>query len=94
MIERPLSEIEVTPETLPFLRQQIGLIREEKGREEETLRLIGRVRPEAIKLEEHEHVVNLYWEECQTKNGRFGGSRIRIFQLCTNRLEGAANTNP
>ena len=63
MTERPLSEIEVTPETLPFLRQQIGFIREEKGREEETLRLIGRVRPEAIKLEAHEHVVNLYWEE-------------------------------
>lgn len=63
MTERPLSEIEVTPETLPFLRQQIGLIREEKGREEETLRLIGRVRPEAMRIGEHEHAVNLYWEE-------------------------------
>ena len=63
MTERPLSEIEVTPENLPALRQEIASLREEKGREEETLRLINRVRPEAIKLEEHEHVVNLYWEE-------------------------------
>ena len=38
-------------------------MREEKGREEETLQLIKQVREGAIMLGEHEHVVNLYWEE-------------------------------
>lgn len=63
MTERPHSEIEVTPETLPALREKIGFIREEKGREEEVLQLIKHVRERAIKIEAHEDVVNLYWEE-------------------------------
>lgn len=63
MIERLLSEIEVTPENLPALREKIGFIREEKGREEEVLQLIKHVRERAIIIEAHEDVVNLYWEE-------------------------------
>src|SRR3989344_1262328 len=63
MTERPHLEIEVTSENLPALRKQIGSTREEKGREVETLQLTQKVREGAIMLEEHEHVVNLYWEE-------------------------------
>lgn len=63
MTERTTSELEITPERLSVLRQEIASMREEKGREKETLQLIEKVRPEAVKLGEYEHVVNLYWEE-------------------------------
>ena len=60
---QPPQEIKVTSENLPELRQRIGSLREQKGREPETLKLIRSVRKEAIRLGEHEDVVNLYWEE-------------------------------
>lgn len=85
MTERSLSETEITPETLPALREEVGFIREEKGREEEVLQLIRHVRERATKLEAHEDVVNLFWEEYlvgkhylmyKRDSGRLNPSRI------------------
>ena len=58
----PTPEIEVTLESLPEIRQGIGQMREQKGKEEETLAEITRVLPKAIALGPNEHVVHLYWE--------------------------------
>jgi len=63
MIEKERQpRIIVTKETLPQLRKEIGEVREQKGREEETLRLITPVLEGAIRIGEHEDAVNLYWE--------------------------------
>ncbi|OGM02251.1 hypothetical protein A2115_01985 [Candidatus Woesebacteria bacterium GWA1_41_8] len=58
----PIPEIEISFETLPEIRRRIGEIREQKGKEEETLAEIARVLPKAIALGPNEHVVHLYWE--------------------------------
>lgn len=59
-------EIFITKENLPFWREKIGGpdgMREQKGKEEETLRLITQILEGAIRLGEHEHAVNFYWEK-------------------------------
>lgn len=55
--------IEVTLENLPNLRAQIAAFREQPDRQEAALRNIREVREGAIVIGEHEHVVNLFWEE-------------------------------
>jgi hypothetical protein len=52
----------VMKETLPSLREEIAGLREQKGKEEETLRLITPILEGSIKIGEHEHAVNLHWE--------------------------------
>jgi len=53
----------ITSENLPQWMKAVAVLREEHGKDFRALRLIRCVRDEAIKLEDHESVVNLYWED-------------------------------
>lgn len=57
------SELKVTSENLQDWRRAVATLREKKGQEEVALQLIRFIRREAQKLGEHDHVVNLFWEE-------------------------------
>jgi hypothetical protein len=57
------EELQITPESLPVWRNKIASLREQPGKENETLNLIKKVKEKAKSFGEHEHVVNLYWEE-------------------------------
>lgn len=56
----------LTAEDMPAIRQEIGALREQKGKEQETLALIRPTREAARLLGLHEDVVDLFWEECLT----------------------------
>jgi len=53
----------ITSENLPQWMKEVAILREEYGKDFRALRLIRHVRDEAIKLGDHESVVNLYWED-------------------------------
>jgi len=57
------SEIVITRENLPEWMAKVASLREEKRKDMEALKLARKVREEALKLESHEDVVNLYWED-------------------------------
>lgn len=64
MTERPQrTEREITSENLPEIRLDVASLREQKGKEDETLEVIRWAREGAKKIEAHEDVVDLYWEE-------------------------------
>lgn len=80
-------EPQITSESLPLWREKVASTREIKGKDTEALNMARKVRAEAMKLGEHEHVVNLYWEEyligkhllMATRNEEMGaGDRLRL----------------
>jgi len=62
MSERPPIDIEITPENLPGIREEIAKRREEYG-EESVVNDIRLYRERMIKAELHEDAVDFFWEE-------------------------------
>jgi hypothetical protein len=61
ILQKP--EKEITPETLPLLRKELAGLRETKGEDKKALAMARWLRGGAERLEAHEDVVDLYWEE-------------------------------